>query len=279
MKSLSKGPSSEGPKGLSALGRAKSIAGLAALALGLATASTAAAQYTVEAGKSVVISIPAAGVGDVEVDGPRTDFWSGTSSPSKGTISYNDTSGYATSGVYTANANASGSDSFSWAWRCGATSGSPYPCGGGGATITIVPAKPSLTGGNLNIPYGSSGTHDFAPTNGGVLSLVQSPQNGGVTLSGGRATYTPNVNFAGSDTFGVTATNPGGTSAISIVSVYVTPPPVPVLTGGNLAVAYNAQAIHDFAPTNGGTVSLTTPPSHGTVFISDGKAYYPTFSK
>lgn len=274
MKSLSKGPSSEGPKGLSALGRAKSIAGLAALALGLATASTAAAQYTVEAGKSVVISIPAAGVGDVEVDGPRTDFWSGTSSPSKGTISYNDTSGYATSGVYTANANASGSDSFSWAWRCGATSGSPYPCGGGGATITIVPAKPSLTGGNLNIPYGSSGTHDFAPTNGGVLSLVQSPQNGGVMLSGGRATYTPNVNFAGSDTFGVTATNPGGTSAISIVSVYVTPPPVPVLTGGNLAVAYNAQAIHDFAPTNGGTVSLTTPPSHGTVSISDGKAYY-----
>ena len=350
MKLFSKGPSREGSVSLRLGAKVRACVLWVTLLLGIAIASSAAAQYTVAPGGSVAVSpcINGCTAPPPDPDGPYSYSGAG------GRGYYN-----AAADIYTAPTDWYGTVEIQFMWRSCATCGNPYLTYAGSVFITVAQPKPSitggsitvpyggskahffaptnggvvsiksgpshgtvqldftaaiyrpnpgyvgpdsfvavatnaagesqpatvnvtvqappiptLTGGNANIPYGSTATHDFAPTNGGVLSLVNPPANGAVTFSGGVATYTPNIDFIGSDTFSVTATNPGGTSAASVFGIYVTPPPIPTLTGGSLGLAFNTPGTHDFAPSSGGVLALASAAAHGTVTISGGRATY-----
>lgn len=142
-------------------------------------------------------------------------------------------------------------------------------------TITAnAPNKPVIQGGNLNLAFNTAGYHAFGPTNGGVVAITSPPSHGTLTLDGGLATYYPNTDYIGADSFSAVATNLGGSSAVATVTVSVAPPPIPALTGGSLAVAFEGSAQHNFRPTNGGVLALSRGPVSGSVTISGGLATY-----
>ena len=145
------------------------------------------------------------------------------------------------------------------------------------ATVNVTvapPPTPSITGGSLHLPFNTGGEHNFAPTSGGTLAIATAPAHGTATINGGRVSYEPNENYIGDDSFSVTATNLGGTSAPATVSVTVDPPPIPMVTGGSLRLAFNASGQHDFAPTSAGVVAITSGPAHGTATLSGGRVSY-----
>ena len=187
--------------------------------------------------------------------------------PTNGVITWSMSGRRAT---YTPNPDFTGTDSFT---------GTATNLGGTSAPATVVvtvapPPIPTLTGGQLDLAFNTSGTHDFAPTQGGTLAVASAASHGTVTISGGRATYTPNTDYIGPDSFGVTGTNLGGTSAVSNVAVTVAPPPIPSLTGGSLALAFNTPGTHDFAPTDRGVLAFVVGPTHGSVAINGGRVTY-----
>lgn len=235
----------------------------------------ALAQYTVGAGKSVIITVPSPGI-DGEVDGPRDDTWVGAAKPSLGTIVYGSTDGTATTGTYTARADASGVDSFSWGWRCGATSGNPQPCGNDSATVTVIPAKPTLTGvASISTNFGQAKARSLQVTPADApLSAQTPPVHGSVSFSGGTVTYTPDAGFAGSDSFVLVATNAGGVSDPLTINVTVAPPPLPTVQGGSLNLAFNTPGAHNFAPSNSGSLEVTASPQHGSLAVASGVVTY-----
>lgn len=142
-------------------------------------------------------------------------------------------------------------------------------------SVTVAPPPPPvIQAGSLLLDFNESGEHNFAPTNGGALEVVSAPTNGGLTLTGGRARYSPAQDFIGTDSFTVLARNLGGASSPATVTVTVRPPPAPQITGGTLSLAFNASGEHNFAPTHGGALSVSAAPSHGTVSIIGGRAEY-----
>ncbi len=151
------------------------------------------------------------------------------------------------------------------------------PAGNRGINVTIItqaPVNPIITGGAISASFNTPTVHDFALQNGGSLSLVAAPSHGTVTFSGGLATYTPTLNYIGTDTFSAKATNNSGDSNTAVVNVTVQPPPIPVIAGGSLRLAFNASGSHDFSPTDGGSLAISTPPSHGTATINGGRVTY-----
>lgn len=182
----------------------------------------------------------------------------GTASASGTTLTYTPPNGYV------------GTASFTW-----------YATGSGGnsgtvaATITVqAPPVPSVTGGSYSVTYNGGVTHNFAPTNGGVVAIASSPAHGVVSLAGGVATYTANSGYIGADSFTATATNAGGTSTAATVNLTVQAPPAPAITGGSHNVSYEGSVGHDFSPTNGGLVTITSAPAHGSVTLVGGVATY-----
>lgn len=186
--------------------------------------------------------------------------------PAHGTVTL-DGAGRAT---YTPNPDFIGSDDF-----VGQATNLAGPGPAQTVTVTVAPPPvPSITGGSLNLAFNTSGSHDFAPTNGGVLAIEVQPQHGTLSVVGSVAAYTPNADFIGADSFEASATNLGGKSAARTVSVTVAPPPIPTLTGGNLTLAFNTPGSHNFAPTHGGVLAIAAAPVHGTVTIFGGAATY-----
>ena len=185
--------------------------------------------------------------------------------PASGTITLN-----GSVATYTPHPDFMGSDSFAAFATNIAGPSAPVT-----VNVTVNPPPiPTVSTGSLSLAFNASGTHDFAPTQGGTLAIASVASHGTVTINGGRATYVPNPDFIGDDSFSATATNLGGTSAPATVNVTVAPPPIPTLTGGSIGLAFNESGTHDFAPTQGGTLALASAPSHGDVTISGGKATY-----
>jgi len=171
---------------------------------------------------------------------------------------------------YEPNEDYIGTDSFSvTATNLGGTSAA--------ATVSVTvdpPPIPVIAGGSMRLSFNASGSHDFAPTDRGTLTISTAPAHGTATINGGRVSYEPNEDYIGADTFAVTATNLGGTSAPASVNVTVDPPPIPTITGGSLRLAFNASGSHDFAPTERGTLTISTAPAHGTATINGGRVSY-----
>ncbi|WP_338578707.1 Ig-like domain-containing protein (plasmid) [Brevundimonas olei] len=153
--------------------------------------------------------------------------------------------------------------------------------GGASAAATVsvtvgLPAAPVATAAVIVTPYETQGTVNLSGQ--GVYSAVQlasSPAHGTATINSGVATYTPNAEFFGSDSFTFTVTGPGGTSAPATVSVTVGLPGRPVASPDSIATDYEtagtvtlrATGIHD-------RFAIIEQPKRGSVSLSGAVVTY-----
>lgn len=137
--------------------------------------------------------------------------------PANGTASAN-----GTSITYTPAPGYSGSDTFTYtASNAGATSAT--------ATMSVaVNAAPPPVAGPTSPTVSAGSVNDLMPLiiTGGVpasVAVSTAPSHGTTQVNGLAILYTPSAGYNGSDSFGYTATNAGGTSPAATVSITVTP--------------------------------------------------------
>ncbi|MEL0239111.1 MAG: Ig-like domain-containing protein [Gammaproteobacteria bacterium] len=106
-----------------------------------------------------------------------------------------------------------------WLWTCSGGGGSPTE-----PEIPKMPIVENITVATIeDVPIAISflGSEPFGLAM--TYSLTGSPQNGTVSVSGSAATYTPNENYNGQDTFGYIATSTTGNSNVGLITVNITP--------------------------------------------------------
>jgi len=118
--------------------------------------------------------------------------------------------------------------------------------------------------------------------NAGALSyaIASPPSHGTVVISGSIATYTPEVNFVGTDTFTYT-TMYGGASAISTANITINPVNrAPTAVADNATTTRNTSVTipvltNDYDPDGDAlNITMVTKPKYGTVAIQSGKIVF-----
>ncbi len=191
--------------------------------------------------------------------------------PANGTVSV---TGYVV--TYTPTRGYFGQDSFTVAAVFGGETSGP-------ATVSVTvepPPPPTATPiANVAVAYNSSGQSiTLQPT--GLFNAVQvatAPTNGTATVVAGVATYIPDTDYFGPDSFTYTATGPGGTSAPATVSLIVGPPDAPTVTAVRFVVVDYNSAGRAIALQPAGvftSVQVATSPTNGTVTIDGTTATY-----
>ncbi|MEC0249586.1 Ig-like domain-containing protein, partial [Paenibacillus chitinolyticus] len=182
--------------------------------------------------------------------------------------------------TYTPNPNFTGTDSFTVI----------VDDGNGGTdtatvTITVTPVNDAPVTADLNLATPEdtplAGAVTAADPDGDALQFVlgKSPVNGSVTIAAdGTFTYIPAPDFNGTDSFAVVVNDVHGGSAISNVTVTVTPvndpPAAPnkaVFTLEDISVQGRVEATD--ADGDALTFALGTPPLHGTAIVEADGAY------
>lgn len=164
------------------------------------------------------------------------------------------------------------------------TIGATNASGTGTSTLTItvglVP-PPTTAGTTVQVPFGGTGQADlsFLASGSGVSSFrITTPAlNGTVIINGTVATYTPNANFFGTDSFAFTATGSGGTSAPATVTFVVATPGAPTVAARTVTVPFNGSSAIDLTSAITGvasTIAISTAPTNGTVTVSGKVATY-----
>lgn len=188
--------------------------------------------------------------------------------------------------TYTPNANFHGSDSFTYTISDGVLSAT--------ATVTIEVA--AHNDAPTAVDDAASTNEDTAVTvavlandNAGPADEVQTltvtattdGANGVVTTDGTNVTYTPSLDFNGSDTFTYTITDDGGLTATAIVTVTVgSVNDVPIVTISNSSISVNegspASNAGSFSDVDSSNVTITA--SVGTITQTPGAAGSYTWS-
>lgn len=169
----------------------------------------------------------------IDIDGDVLTFRI-FSNPSKGSIQgFNAITGNFT---YVPNQNSHGIDSFQFVARDGSFDSQVKT-----VNITVSPVNDAPIANSLTISLDQdtsyTGTFMASDVDGDFLiyGAVTQPQNGIVTVSGNKFTYTPNAGFSGADNFTYKA-NDGKTdsnvAAVSVVVDAVAPPAAPVAPTG-----------------------------------------------
>ncbi|MBI3225463.1 MAG: tandem-95 repeat protein, partial [Mycolicibacterium cosmeticum] len=183
--------------------------------------------YTTD--EDVALTVPAPGLvgNDSDIDGPA---------PIKATIWVNSTNGTAVvnadgSFTYTPNANWSGVDTFYYAPNDGI-----HPSGVGApilVTITVNPINdPPIANPDgpfnglvedqpISAPESILLGNDTDADNDPLTITLISAANGTITNIGGTLTYTPNLNFNGTDTITYTISDPDGATSTTTATVNV----------------------------------------------------------
>lgn len=160
--------------------------------------------------------------------------------------------------------------------------GSPsYGLRSGTTTVTLNQA-PVATAGTLSVSEDGSGTVTLAGTDGDgdalTFALASQPTNGTVTLAGAVATYTPNANYNGADSFTFTANDGVATSAAATVSVTVTPVNDQPTANDATATTLENQAVDvtlSGADIDGDALTFTaTNGANGSVSVTGSTATY-----
>ena len=197
-----------------------------------------------------------------------------------GTPACSDSGGITTctaSVTYTPNPNFNGSDSFTYTASDGSTTSAPVS-----VSITINPVNDSPVA--VNDPYNTNedtvlnvgapgvlGNDNDPEGNPLTAALFSGPAHGALTLNGdGSFTYTPNLNFAGTDSFSYKVNDGSVDSTSATVTITVgaqNDPPVAgnqsVSTAENVAV--NITLMGSDVDNDPLTYSVVTPPAHGVL--------------
>jgi hypothetical protein len=161
-----------------------------------------------------------------------------------------------------------------------------FSCGGGGSSTPTeprVPDPPSVSALTLNTAEDTQVTFTLAGTEPTGLALTyafsSSPSHGEISLSGNQATYNPNANYNGTDTFGYVASSTSGSSTIGLITMTVTPvDDQPSTMDANTTTDEDTSVdiTFDFTEVDGQNVtfSVTNNPSYGSVSISGNVGTY-----
>ena len=151
------------------------------------------------------------------------------------------------------------------------------------ATETIVIQPPSLTAvsdvysmaANTVLAGNAASNDTYAP--GSQFAALSNPSHGTVTMNtDGTYTYTPAINYVGTDSFAYMITDPTGAQRIATETITVTAPPLNAVND-TYSIPYNtalngaAGANDAFAP--GSIFVSTSSPSHGTVAMNTDGTY------
>lgn len=141
------------------------------------------------------------------------------------------------------------------------------------ATITVVASAPTTPKLTIQV---NSGANPIPATIAGTansLALSAAPTNGVVAISGLSLSYTPALNYIGTDTFTYTAIGASGVFASSIISISVVAA-APTAGSTNLNITSGSSASIDLAslvsgPTfTGLTIAIAAAPTHGIATLN-----------
>ena len=211
-----------------------------------------------------------------------------TSGPSNGTVSVDPTTGIVT---YTPNSNFNGTDTFTYQ-VCDDGTPLPAQCASGTVTITVTPvndppvANPDYATTNEDTPVAIPVLANDSDVDGQLVPntvvIATPPANGTVSVNNatGVITYTPNLNFNGTDSFIYQVCDNGTPlpSQCDTAIVFITVQPVndpPVVVNDNATtnedtpvsipvLANDSDVDGNLVP---GTVTVTSGPSNGTVSV------------
>ena len=238
--------------------------------------ATAASVTTIE-DTAVDIGLIASDVEDVS--GSLT--YTVTSEPSNGTVLVN-----GATATYTPNSDYNGTDSFSFEATDseGATSTAAV------VTITITAVNDAPVANAVSVTTSEDTalaialTASDAEDNSASLTyaLSTTPSNGTVVVNGATATYTPNADYNGVDSFSFQVTDSDGlTSTAAVVTITITAVnDVPVATAASVTtiedIAVDIGLIaSDVEDVSGSlTYTVTSEPSNGTVLVNGATATY-----
>jgi hypothetical protein len=197
--------------------------------------------------------------------------------PANGTVVI---TGGGTGLTYAPNANYCGADSFTYSLTPGGSTATVS------MTVTCVDDNPTAVADSATVTEDSGANaidvlaNDTDPDGGAkAVTSVTQPTNGTVVITGGGsgASYTPNANYCGGDSFTYTLT-PGGSSATATITVTcVDDPAVAVADSATVNEDSGANTINVQAndtDVDGGTnvVNSVTQGTNGTVVITNGGA-------
>ena len=144
-----------------------------------------------------------------------------------------------------------------------------------GAVSVSVPANSSANPITLNITGGAAAS----------VAVASGAAHGTATASGTMISYTPTAGYSGPDSFTYTATNASGTSTPATVTVTVTPPAPTVHNPGTTTVTVGQGKtgsvginLSNLVSGQYSAISISTPPSHGTVTLGSGSSSTPVIA-
>ena len=144
-------------------------------------------------------------------------------------------------------------------------------------TVTVgTPASPTTAAVTTTTTYNTAKVIDLTSTITGAditsVAVASAPTHGTAAVNGEVVTYTPSTTYyGGSDSFTYTATNPGGTSNASTVTLNVSTPASPTTAPVATSTAYNTVKAIDLTSSITGTditsVTIASAPAHGTATV------------
>ncbi len=180
--------------------------------------------------------------------------------------------------TYTPNADFSGTDSFTFTANDGQTDSA---AGTITVTVTAVNDAPVSSAGTLTTNEDTAGTVTLAATDvdGDALTYTASNGTSGtVTVAGAVATYTPNANFNGTDSFTFTVNDGTVDSNSSTVTVTVSAVnDAPVAAAATLTTDEDTAGTVTLSATDADGDALTytaTQPANGSVTVAGAVATY-----
>ena len=197
-------------------------------------------------------------------------FLASVGTPSSGTAAQS-----GSSVIYTPNPGFVGTDSFAY------TIADQFErTANGTVTVTVNPPGIAAINDTATTPAGTPVAIPVLANDSGTniaLVAVSAPANGAASISGNTIVYTPNPNFAGTDSFGYTIRDSFGQTASATVAVTVTPSGAPVAVNDVATTpAGTPVAIPVLANDSGTGIALASlgAPSNGTASISGNAVIY-----
>lgn len=215
-------------------------------------------------------------VNDTDVDGDAI-FVTGVTNGQNGTVTMT-----ATSVTYTPALNFFGTDSFNYTISDGALTSTAT------VFVTVTPVQDAPVAANDSVVTPEDTPVTFDPrindtdVDGDVLTvtLATNGTNGNVSFTGTSITYTPNLNFFGSDSFTYTITD-GNASASATIFVTVTPVqdapvanPDLITTAEDTNITFNPRVNDTDADGDVLNITATTSPANGSVTFSGTSITY-----
>ena len=176
--------------------------------------------------------------------------------------------------TYTPNAGFTGTDTFTYT-----IADSFEETDTATVTVTVSPPRPNAVNDTTSTPSGTPVTVNVLANDTGTqltVAQVTTPANGSAVISGNAVTYTPNANFAGTDSFTYTIIDSVQQTDTATVTVTVTPPGLNAVDDTASTPSGTPVTVNVLANDTGTqlTVVQVTTPANGSAVISGNTVTY-----